>query len=195
VKIDLFSIPLFSFDIKSQKKELHNLALDLEKNNDSNIISNQGGFQSQPFGKENEIYKKFIGDIIEPVFTELNDTYDFKSNVMRPSRGWLNVNRKGNYNLVHSHCQHDFVGVYYIKVPEGDSGNLVVINPDRQNEFTSYENLEYNKYNQGRFSIKPKEDLLLIFPGGLDHYVLENKTNDYRISMSFNMDVIDENSN
>tara|TARA_R110001592_G_scaffold61640_2_gene187976 strand:+ start:5976 stop:6563 length:588 start_codon:yes stop_codon:yes gene_type:complete len=195
VKTDLFSIPLFTFDVESQKKELHDLALKLEKENNGNNVSNQGGFQSQPFGKENEVYKKFIGDNIELIFKELSDTYDFRSNVIKPSRGWLNVNRKGAYNLVHSHCQHDFVGVYYIKVPEGNTGNLVVINPDRQNEFTSYENLEYNKYNQGRFSIKPKENLLLIFPGGLDHYVLENKTNDYRISMSFNMDVIDENDN
>ena len=60
MKTDLFSIPLFTFEVTSQKKELHDLALKLEKEKNGNNISNIGGFQSQPFGKENEEYQKFI---------------------------------------------------------------------------------------------------------------------------------------
>jgi len=40
VKTDLFSIPLFTFEVTSQKKELHDLALKLEKEKNGNNISN-----------------------------------------------------------------------------------------------------------------------------------------------------------
>ena len=44
----------------------------------------------------------------------------------------------------------------------------------------------YNKYRSNYYNITPKENLLVLFPGWLDHLVESNNSNENRISISFN---------
>ena len=37
---------------------------------------------------------------------------------------WANINTKNSFNTRHNHPGCDLAGVYYVKVPEGDVGNM-----------------------------------------------------------------------
>ena len=81
---------------------------------------------------------------------------------------WFNINPTGAYHNWHFHGGSEQVGVCYLQVPS-NSGNI---------EFKKDEIIK---------SIQPYTGLLLGFPGGLDHRVLENKSADDRITMAFNL--------
>jgi hypothetical protein len=83
-------------------------------------------------------------------------------------RFWFNVNGSGHYNKWHRHFNDCYVAVLYIKVPE-NSGNI---------EFRQDELLK---------QITPKPGLLLVFPGTLEHRVLPNLSNEFRISLATNI--------
>lgn len=88
------------------------------------------------------------------------------ASILEPTKHvWFNVNGLGAHHNWHSHGGASVVGVFYVQVPE-ESGDI---------EFKDAP------------SITPYPGLLLIFPAGLEHRVLPNKTNNPRVSMAFNI--------
>lgn len=82
---------------------------------------------------------------------------------------WFNISPTHAHHTWHSHGKVTTIGIFYIQIPN-DSGNIEF----RQNDIIH--------------SITPYNGLLLIAPGGTDHRVLANKSNEDRISMAFNLD-------
>ena len=72
-------------------------------------------------------------------------------------------------------------GVFYVKVPEGDSGRLVLVDPRTR------VNMSEKRLRSLNFPIDPKEGTFVLFPSWLEHYVEPNKSDGIRISMSFNL--------
>jgi hypothetical protein len=72
-------------------------------------------------------------------------------------------------------------GVFYVKVPEGDSGRLVLVDPRTR------VNMSEKRLRSLNFPIDPKEGTFVLFPSWLEHYVEPNKSDDIRISISFNL--------
>jgi hypothetical protein len=71
--------------------------------------------------------------------------------------------------------------VYYIKAT-GNEGNLRLINP-----------LTYDKFVVDlNFEITPITGKLILFPGWLKHQVLQNNSNNERISLAFNLELFNE---
>jgi hypothetical protein len=95
---------------------------------------------------------------------------------------WASINKKNDFNTVHSHTNvFDLSGVYYVKVPV-NSGNIVFRDP-RQGQIHSNSKL----YGSDSEQFMPFECMLLIFPSWLEHYVLPNLSDDDRISISFDI--------
>lgn len=99
----------------------------------------------------------------------------------------VNVHFGQGYNVshVHSHCL--LSGVYYIAVPSG-AGELVLEDPRVQAVFAS----DYGRYRGSvlgapRFSVSPREGLLVLFPSWLSHRVDANASDDLRISLPVNV--------
>lgn len=81
---------------------------------------------------------------------------------------WFNTSTKGQSTRIHNHHQKSIIsGVYYLEVPK-NSANL------------------FFKNNKDKLEIESKKGRLIFFPSELDHYVLENKSEDPRISLAFN---------
>jgi hypothetical protein len=70
---------------------------------------------------------------------------------------------------------HYISGVVYVKVPEGDSGTLQFASP-----------YEFN-YS---YPHKPKEGELVLFPTYVGHSVTPNYSQEDRISLAFNAQII-----
>ena len=153
------------------------------------IISNQGGWQSQSFsGSSDNIVVSTVKDAVSRYFS-LNKIFkedtaiDFKNL-------WFNINGKGNFNMSHIHFGCDLSGVLWIKTSK-ECGSIEFASPNVYTQgsvidFYSDEIKErYNLYPGWAFT--PEEGKIIIFPSSLSHHVYSNKSNEDRISVSFNM--------
>ncbi len=116
--------------------------------------------------------------------------YDIKGD------GWININETGTLHMPHVHNSSTFSGVIYIKIPINDdnsikskSGFIEFLDP--RNTVLSFagEIAEFRNSNvfKEKITIMPKEGHLLVFPSFLKHWVYPVKTNEDRISISFNI--------
>ena len=78
---------------------------------------------------------------------------------------------------------------YYVKVPE-NSGNFKASNPNIINRNIFPKSNQGTELNSNSVSIKISEGDLLIFPAYLPHSVEENKSEEDRVIVSFNIDII-----
>ena len=90
---------------------------------------------------------------------------------------WANINDKYNYNAHHTH-EGILSGVFYLHVPE-NSGRLILVDPAVRNHNSVIKNSNYG--------IKPERLACIVFPSWLEHYVEPNQSDEYRISISFNI--------
>mgnify|MGYP003119528937 FL=1 len=100
---------------------------------------------------------------------------------------WANINPPGGMNNTHLHSNALFSGVYYVKVP-ANSGRLKLIEP-RPGVHVMMPTRKPG--NPGidfwrEVHIEPIVGRIIMFPAWLWHSVEENKSNDIRISVSFN---------
>lgn len=172
-------------------KKLEKIAQKLKKTK-GRIVSNQGGFQSQSVDLDDPLIQKFQNECM-PALRHHIDQYELNYEYgIKIDNLWFSINGKHHYNLQHSHPGSHFACSYYITVPK-NSGKIVFINPDKLFEYQSCfwrESLKkYNTINTFKYALQPVSSLLTIFPAHLDHYVESNKSNQSRITLSFNFKV------
>jgi uncharacterized protein (TIGR02466 family) len=100
---------------------------------------------------------------------------------------WANINYSGGYNRPHVHPNCLFSGVYYVKT-QPQCGELVVNDPRPgiQTMMPTRKSGQPPKHLWREAHIEPIQGRLIMFPAWLWHCVEENKSNDMRISVSFN---------
>ena len=100
---------------------------------------------------------------------------------------WANINPPGGMNQAHIHPNALFSGVYYVKTPP-NCGRLKIMDPRPGVQC----NMPMRKSgNPGQHlwrdaDLEPISGRIIMFPAWLWHAVGENKSNDVRISVSFN---------
>jgi hypothetical protein len=132
----------------------------LKANDPGSNKSNRGGWQSTSFLCCDKNYY-WICNLISRINLIIH------SKKYRPLNCWFNINSTGNFNDWHAHGNRPYVAVLYISVPK-NSGNI-----------------EFRK-NNIFYKYSPKVGDLIIFPGNLEHRVLENLAVENRISLAIN---------
>tara|TARA_Y100000004_G_scaffold195987_1_gene264590 strand:+ start:2502 stop:3113 length:612 start_codon:yes stop_codon:yes gene_type:complete len=194
-----FATPIFTVDCPNLKthQELKDTALTLEKTGERREISNSGGYQSNAFTIKDPLVYKFWFEILPTIQNMLslyNIGYNYDTNI---DNLWFNVNRKHNYNHIHMHPGSEFSGVYYLEAPT-DCGNLTFYNPNKALNNVVFYNRNfgtYNEFNSLQYHVKPKKNLLVLFPAFLEHSVDMNLSDEPRISLAFNIQVKPEGQN
>ena len=112
-------------------------------------------------------------------------------------RAWPVVSRHNQSVGPHAHYTSHISAVYYVSVPENntpESGAFVIHNRSNMNEFIPNIGGEHtdaikrwNPFNYKMGTYIPKEGRLLIFPSRQTHGVGQNKTQETRISLSFDI--------
>ena len=91
---------------------------------------------------------------------------------------------------MHSHPTNDLSGVIWLNAPK-DSGRIVFVSPfnfKSYKEMSSYTDDFKKSFNiDESYYFNPIAGRILVFPSHLQHEVLENKSNEDRISVSFNI--------
>ena len=100
---------------------------------------------------------------------------------------WVNINKKGHKNSRHSHFTSNLFmsGVYYVKVPE-NSGRIRFYDPRGHIVRDAKDTVHFFGEHLYQYII-PQESMLLFFPTWLEHDVEENKSDEDRVSVSFNI--------
>lgn len=157
-----------------------------QKNTDGVNYSNRGGWQSPSDFYLSDSFTEFADYILQNSLAALTHyNLEFKLSNM-----WININRKGDYNLIHDHPNSIISGVLWVKTPK----NCGVLRFESPHSFTQYlllDNIdcevakEQNYYENYIFN--PKEGTMIIFPSDLKHGVEPNESDEDRISIAFNL--------
>ena len=100
---------------------------------------------------------------------------------------WANINPPGGMNNPHVHPNALFSGVYYVK-SQPQAGRLKIYDPRPgiQTMMPIRKEGQMHKDLWRDVNLDPVEGRIIMFPSWLWHSVEENKSNDVRISVSFN---------
>lgn len=155
--------------------------------------SNFCGWQSNPLilaSAPSELRSFF--DILYEAINGVHAALGFRNTYHQIVDGmWININKKNNSNLTHTHPNCYFSGVFYVSVPK-DSGRIVFQNPMNEIKYTyATEHIElFNEFNSSDYSVTPVDGLLVMFPSWLPHYVEPSNSEEDRISFAFNTSIM-----
>lgn len=143
--------------------------------------SNAGGYQSPDSFYLEESFGQYLNRLSE-IITASVDEYCHgllcEKYEITLSNMWFNLNRKGNYNLEHTHPGCLLAGVFYLSVPK-KAGPIVFFDP------SSHSSSEIDENCIEEYVPQPGE--MLLFPAYLPHRVDPNLDDDQRVSLSFNL--------
>ena len=103
--------------------------------------------------------------------------------------GWINVNRAGDFNVLHCHPGCFVSATYYVKVPANMKGGEIVFRDPRGPAVAMYETpgIELPWVGNGSgIPFAPATGLVIIFPSWLEHRVERFESEGERISIAFN---------
>ena len=98
---------------------------------------------------------------------------------------WVNSTKFGGYNSPHIHGSAELIGIYYPKVPD-NSSKLVLL----RNDGSTYTKLFIERPYGQRMEVTPEEGRFYLFPGHIWHYVDAHVIEEERVSVSFNLNLI-----
>ena len=192
--IKLFPEPIFKYHFENYKKinnELEKYIYKLyEEDNNGLERSNRGGWHSKNFrlAEKDSIQQKFaiqVQDYILKTFQSLG--WKTKDKNIRIKEMWAIINKKNDFNVIHTHPNCYLSAAYYVKAPK-DCGNFKVESPNIAKRYAYPEIANQNELNVEVASINISEGDLLLFPAYLPHKVGKNESDDDRIVISFNVD-------
>ncbi len=107
---------------------------------------------------------------------------------------WININRRGDYNVEHDHPESDLSAVLWVKTP-ANCGGLVFSSPKsfvqhKIIEVLDEEIVEQTNCTYGKV-FHPEEGKMIVFPSDMRHSVEMNCSDEDRISIAFNMKFVD----
>jgi len=196
--LPLFPSPVIKIDTKPEfndiRGDLINFCYSERENSPIGIDrSNNGGWHSELLLEEERFhkYKKFIEKYIEKSF----ESFVNSGVKIIPNSYWININGINSVNTEHNHPGSDISGCFWIKSSEY-SGTFRFTNP---NDFIHYSllktfNFESKSqyYFSERYFFKPIEGEMIIFPSNMNHCVFENKDDNDRISIAFNLKIYEK---
>ena len=191
----LFSCPILKFTV-SDHKQLNKLiaseARSWRKDAHGVNVSNKGdswhspdGLMSRPEPGFSTISKMFpiaASSYAQQIGAKINiANYEFEANA------WVNINKKGGFNSIHTHGRFHISGVYYVNQPavkSGQSGMIEFVN-------SRFDHHIYQELNADAFapkvSMRPKAGEMIVFPSTLLHSVYPNDTEEERITIAWNL--------
>ena len=132
----------------------------------SNRGINQGGWQGELHYRRREEHQ-WIAPLMQAIEAKVKA---YKPNV-RLYRIWFNVNGTGHSNRWHRHSRDELVTVTYVKT-NPESGAIEF----RHDDYT--------------YAYTPNPGEILVFSGAIEHRVLENISDESRISIACNFKIV-----
>ena len=189
-----FSTPIWTSIIPNYKdvnERMFKYIKLLQSNNPNGIAkSNLSGWHSPYFQLEKDEPRFFVNSIatsLNEVFQDMG--WNLKDQETKITSMWSIINKQNASNARHIHSNNYISSAYYVKAPQ-NCGDIVFYDPRSVTTFRYPKISKPNKLNTNIFSVQPKEGLLVLFPSYLYHSVDMSKTDEERIVISFNINLV-----
>ena len=190
-----FPQPIFRYKVDNYKtfnKELEEYIYKLKKEDNEGVVrSNRGGWHSKSFKvrEKGSIQNRFTQELSKYIF-DVIQTYGWKCVPERVvvSEMWAIINKPRDFNVIHTHPNAYLSAAYYVKAPE-KAGRFVIENPLSVARHSYPAHATKTEYNIKAAALDIEEGDLLLFPAYLPHKVNENKSDEDRIVISFNVNI------
>ena len=146
-----------------------------------NNRSNVNGYQSPDDFWQDPSFDKYLSYMEDRIdaMVESYKEHDLVhyNNLYRISNMWFNINYNGCYNAQHTHPGCPLAGVLWVDIP------------DNSGEFTFHHHDSHGlgELQATTWDYEPDGGLMMLFPGSFAHHVNENRTNEPRYSIAFNL--------
>ena len=129
--------------------------------------------------------RKFIEEGLDKFTTQVLSS----KQKLKVTQAWSSKNPK--WSMVHEHIHSNSIvsGVFYFRV-NGDQPPITFHKP--QYELVSMDYTDNNNFNSNAFKLRINAGELILFPSQARHSVSINKSDDIRISLSFNSFSVDK---
>ena len=128
-------------------------------------------------------YKNLKKEIMKEFYYYAHGVLNYKNNKFKMTTSWFTKSDAGQESNYHNHNNCMFSGCLYLKINDNSGG----IN------FNNYENFrfqliatKYDMLNARDYTIKPQTGTIVFFPGEMHHRILQNESNEERVSLAFN---------
>ena len=193
--LKFFPEPIFKYKVENFKdfnEELSKYIYSLkDKDNNGVAKSNKGGWHSKDFElkKKDSIQNKFAIELQKYILNVFqNFGWKTENKNIRIQSMWAIINKKGDYNVVHTHPNCHLSAAYYVKAEKG-CGRFQIEHPNIAKSHFYPEIIKKNELNILAAGTEIEEGDLLIFPSYLPHKVSENKSEQDRMVISLNVDI------
>jgi len=190
VRDEIWVTPIWSFDVPFSlvhPADIEREAYEYATHNDGRTASNAGGYQSNDLS---------LADCPLPTVTKLMEVIHTMSEQCSQDFGydqhrkmdnfWININKPYDSNTPHVHPGAVFSGVYYAKTNDS-AGDLAFYPSSEIDYIAGMSNARKNKYNMNNMIAKSIVGRVIMFPSWVMHGVGTNRSDQDRISLSFNM--------
>ena len=191
--LDIFPTPLYLERLQSYDKQSMITAVNTIYNIDNNSFF--GDSKNTVQIHNHESFEWLNSQVKEHTLNYLRQSgYTDNVNVV-VQKSWAVVLGKGGGVQTHNHPNSHLSGVLWIKIPD-ESSKFRFTNPmlfqrwQELEHYTSEFKAAWNVFPTFHFT--PKEGRLMLFPSDLDHEVLQNESEEDRISYSFNITLVHE---
>ena len=131
-------------------------------------------------------FKEFAELVISTSKDILNELkYDVEDVVITDM--WATVLKTEEHHPAHTHSNNFLSGTYYLQSDQGAS--IVFRDPRPAADVIVPKKIETNSLNASLLSYASKTNRAIFFPAWLPHQVQQNKSNNKRISIAWNMQV------
>ena len=190
-----FSVPTFYYDVVGAEFEIiqneitnsiKNLDVDLSNPWEDNVkttFKHDGNDYLNEYNLTN--FQKTMLTYVDEF--RLSVGYAVDKNISYDVKGWINFSHTNNFQFTHDHGTGGISGVYYYKT-NGKDGDIVFEHPTSAyiGNYFPYTHLSKD------VTYTPIVGRVILFPSWLPHRVKINNTNNLRISVAFNCDIIYE---
>tara|TARA_B100001057_G_scaffold464548_1_gene519840 strand:+ start:1027 stop:1629 length:603 start_codon:yes stop_codon:yes gene_type:complete len=188
-----FPEPVFKYKFEKFKKfnkELADYIYKLRSEDNVGLTkSNRGGWHSKNFKLDNKdsIQFKFALEI-QKYILDVFQNYGWKTeqNRIQIKEMWAIINKKDDFNVIHTHPNCYLSSAYYVKAPE-NCGKFLIENPNQAKRHFYPQLANKTELNMPIAGLDVNEGDLLLFPGYLPHKVAKNESDEDRIVVSFNV--------
>ena len=188
-----FPEPVFKYRFEKFKEFNNELADYIYKLRSEDNVgltkSNRGGWHSKNFKLDNKssIQFKFALEI-QKYILDVFQSYGWKTeqNRIQIKEMWAIINKKDDFNVIHTHPNCYLSSAYYVRAPE-NCGKFLIENPNQTKRHFYPQIANKTDLNMPIAGIDVNEGDLLLFPGYLSHKVAKNESDVDRIVISFNV--------
>ena len=179
---DFYCVNIFEYD---ENEKYKNFLINLSKKTSGNVRSNRGGWQSDTDLWNREVFKPLLEKTTNITQSIIDDISNKKPQMVIRSM-WGNISPKGGMNFTHIHPSGWMSGVYYIQLPKDN--DVITFEDPRPARMMDFQRscLVKDEY----FDYQVKVGDLILFPSWLPHFVLPNTSEENRISISFNIELL-----